>query len=52
MWSIAETHMGTHYDTVDDYVKELRRINSLNGDDSIKAGMYLVVPYYSSEFIQ
>lgn len=52
LWSIAKTHMGDHYDTVEDYIKELRQINSLNGDDSIKTGMYLVVPYYSTEFVQ
>lgn len=49
LWSIAETHMGTHYDSVDDYIKELRQINSINGE-AITTGMYLVVPYYSTEF--
>lgn len=48
LWSIAETHMGTHYASVEDYIQELRQINSLNGE-TIKTGMYLVVPYYSSE---
>lgn len=52
LWSIAKTHMGDHYDSVEDYIEELRRINSLNGDDSIKTGMYLIVPYYSTEFVQ
>lgn len=52
LWSIARAHMGDHYDTVEDYIRELRQINSLNGDDSIKTGMYLVVPYYSTELSQ
>ena len=51
LWSIAETHMGAHYDSVDDYIKELRQINSLSGE-KITTGMYLVVPYYSTEFAQ
>lgn len=51
LWSIAETHMGTHYDSVEDYVKELKKINSLSGE-CITTGMYLVVPYYSTEFSQ
>lgn len=51
LWSIAETHMGTHYDSVEDYVKELKKINSLS-EECITTGMYLVVPYYSTEFSQ
>ncbi|MBO5092883.1 MAG: LysM peptidoglycan-binding domain-containing protein [Lachnospiraceae bacterium] len=52
LWSIAKTHMGDHYDTVEDYIKELCQINSLNENDTIKTGMYLVVPYYSAESVQ
>lgn len=51
LWSIAKAHMGAHYDSVEDYIKELRQINSLNGEQ-ITTGMYLVVPYYSTEFTQ
>lgn len=50
LWSIAQTHMGMHYDSIDDYIKEIRQINSLNGE-AITTGMYLVVPYYSTEFV-
>lgn len=51
LWSIAEAHMGVQYNSVDDYIEELCQINSLDGE-SITAGMYLVVPYYSTEFMQ
>ncbi len=47
LWSIAQEHMGTHYDSVESYIAELCRINSLDGD-KIQAGMYLVIPYYAA----
>lgn len=44
LWSIAEIYRGTHY-SIEDYINELKRINSLE-EENIIAGMYLVVPYY------
>lgn len=51
LWSIAEAHMGTHYESVEDYVSELKVINSLK-EETIITGMYLIVPYYSTDFLQ
>lgn len=51
LWSIAETHMGSHYRSVEDYIKEIRKINALDGDN-IQSGGYIVVPYYSAECIR
>ncbi|MDE5909404.1 MAG: hypothetical protein K2H52_11775 [Lachnospiraceae bacterium] len=39
-----------YYDTHDDYIKEVIRINTLS-DDRITAGQHLILPYYSAEFI-
>lgn len=51
LWSIAQSHMGTHYESVEDYVSELKIINSLK-EEKITTGMYLIIPYYSTEFSQ
>lgn len=49
LWSIAADHMGTHYDSPQEYIKEVKQMNSLRNED-IQEGMYLVVPYYTTEF--
>lgn len=46
LWSIAETRMDSHYESVEDYIKEICRINALDSEE-IQAGRYLVVPYYA-----
>lgn len=50
LWSIAEENMDTHYKHTADYVAEVKRMNSLD-TDQIVAGSYLIIPYYSTEFI-
>ena len=50
LWSIAEEHMGTQYESTADYVKEVMQMNSLTNDHII-AGQHLVIPYYSTEFM-
>lgn len=39
---------GDHYDTKEKFIKEVCNINYIEADD-IKAGMNLIVPYYSTE---
>lgn len=50
LWSIAELYL---YDGISiiDYIDELKRINSLE-NENIKAGCYLLVSYYSDEYIE
>ena len=49
LWSIAQQYMDeTHYDTVNDYINEVRYMNSLT-DDSIHYGEYLVIPYFEND---
>lgn len=48
LWSIAEQYMDdAHYDSIQDYIAEVRQMNSISGD-SIRYGEYLIVPYYVS----
>ena len=39
-----------YYATPDDYIKEVMSMNFLE-DENITSGQYLILPYYSSEFI-
>lgn len=50
LWSIAESYVDSHYDSIEAYVKEVMNINHLT-DDTIQAGSYLIIPYYSDEFV-
>ena len=51
MWSIAEKYMDRdHYDSITEYIEEVKDMNSLQ-DETINYGEYLVIPYYSNEFI-
>lgn len=48
--SIAEQYVDDHYDSVEQYVNEVIHINNLK-ENEVKAGQYLVIPYYSDEFV-
>lgn len=50
LMSIASENMDGNYSSTESYVNELIKINGLR-DDKIVAGNYLIIPYYSSEFI-
>ncbi|MDO4291988.1 MAG: LysM peptidoglycan-binding domain-containing protein [Eubacteriales bacterium] len=48
--SIAHTYADHHYESLEAYVREVRETNHLMDADEIRAGDYLIVPYYSGEF--
>ncbi len=51
MWSIARNNLDPdHYIDIQTYIQEVVQINNLT-DDQIVAGQYLIIPYYSSEFV-
>lgn len=51
LWSIAQENMDAeHYDSLNDYIEEVKQMNALANDD-ITYGQCLIVPYYSNEFI-
>ena len=43
LWSIADKYYADEFGTIKDYVKEIKRCNSLKSDN-IYAGRYIVVP--------
>ena len=51
IWDYAEEYANMdYYDSYDSYIKEVIRINAMP-DDSIQSGQYLIIPYYSYDFI-
>ena len=51
LWSIAEEYMDEeHYNSINDYIEEVKSMNSL-ANDTIHYGQYLIVPYYNSDFV-
>jgi cell division protein YceG involved in septum cleavage len=48
LWSIADSYCSDGYETRDDFIQEVKELNHID-EDSIHAGNYLTVPYYSSE---
>lgn len=49
LWSIASDYMSPEYDSIQEYIAEVKELNQL-GPDDIHSGQYLTIPYYSSEF--
>lgn len=49
LWDIAEDYMTAEYSSSDDYIAEVREINSISGDE-IRYGQRLLIPYYSKEW--
>ena len=47
---IAQKYWDHNYDSIEKYIDEVKKMNHLK-NDSIQAGQYLLVPYYSTEFI-
>lgn len=49
LWGIASKYISEEYDSMQEYVNEIKSINGL-GDDEIHSGQFLIIPYYSNEF--
>lgn len=53
LWSIADEYMDLEqYKNKARYIEEVCSINQLSDASEIRAGQYLIVPYYSTEFIK
>lgn len=51
LWKYAQMYGDNqYYDSYEDYMQEVMNMNSLE-DDTIITGQYLILPYYSREFI-
>jgi hypothetical protein len=52
VWEIAESYIDyDYYDSISEYMKEVKSINHVDENYSIIAGEILIVPYYSPEFV-
>lgn len=51
LWGIASEYMTPEYDGIEDYIREVRKLNHLS-DNGICAGQYLMIPYYSDKISQ
>lgn len=49
---IALQYMTEEYTSVESYIKEVKQMNSIRGDHKVYPGDYLIVPYYSSDFLE
>lgn len=49
LWMFAEENMGGQYTNTNAYIKEVMALNAMTKDTLI-AGEYIVLPYYSTEF--
>ena len=47
LWSIAKENYTEEYGSIQNYIKEIKRCNSLTSDD-IYAGSFLLVPVYET----
>lgn len=51
LWDLAEESGALeHYESRQKYIEEVIRMNGLP-DDQITTGQYIVIPYFSSEFV-
>lgn len=51
LWSLADRYADQeHYASHDQYIEEVMNMNHMSSED-ISAGSYLILPYYSPEFI-
>jgi cell division protein YceG involved in septum cleavage len=46
LWSIAKSYISDEYNDIDDYIDEIKTSNGLSSD-TIHAGNYIIVPYYT-----
>lgn len=45
LYGIAERYISYEYETMQDYIREVREINHITGND-IRQGSYITIPYY------
>lgn len=50
LWSIAEENYTRHFSSKKAYIREIKQINGLK-NENLTSGQYLIIPYYSYDFI-
>lgn len=51
LWMIASEHITGEYASMNDYIEEICEINHIS-DSDIHSGQYLMIPYYSNEYME
>lgn len=51
LWSIAESYTDGSVSEIMDCINEIKSINHLSRFETIKAGEFLIVPYYSADIL-
>ena len=51
LWSIADKYMDADYYDHFSYIAEVKSINHIHDENSVTAGKYLIVPYYSTDYV-
>ena len=51
LWSIAESYTDGSVSEILDCIEEIKSINQLSRFEKIKAGEFLIVPYYSADIL-
>ena len=51
LWSIAENYTDGSVSEIMDCINEIKSINHLSRFETIKAGEFLIVPYYSADIL-
>ncbi len=46
LWSIASEYMSEEYDSINDYIEEIKDSNGISSDE-IHSGNFIIVPYYA-----
>lgn len=52
LWSIAAQHTDGSIVEIRECIDEICSVNDLNSLETLKSGTYIIVPYYSSEYMQ
>lgn len=50
LWELAEANYSEEKQTISEYIKEVKNINHIS-DEKLISGYYIVLPYYSAEFV-
>lgn len=50
LWELAKENYSAQKQSIKEYIREVKQINHLDSDEII-AGNYIILPYYSSEFV-
>lgn len=52
LWSIAQQNTNGSISEIQECIVEICSINDLNRLETLKSGTYIIVPYYSGEYLQ